>query len=249
MTKAALESSIGKVLIIDEAYGLSGSATNGNDIYKTAVIDTMVAEIQSVPGEDRCVLLLGYKDEMERMFDNVNPGLKRRFQLSDAFYFADFSDDELIEILHQKLRKADLSATEPAVKVAIGVLSRQRNTRNFGNAGDVENLIGRAKMNYQARQAKLPPAQRSALFEFEPIDFDQDFDRTENAEEYLEKLFKDVIGQDTILQKLKGFARTVTGMKARDIDPRGEIPMNFIFKGPPGIDNTLLLLRLIAYTN
>lgn len=38
------------------------------DPYKTAVIDTIVAEVQSVPGEDRCVLLLGYKEQMEEMF-------------------------------------------------------------------------------------------------------------------------------------------------------------------------------------
>jgi hypothetical protein len=38
------------------------------DPYKTAVIDTMVAEIQNVPGDDRCVLLLGYKDQMDDMF-------------------------------------------------------------------------------------------------------------------------------------------------------------------------------------
>jgi hypothetical protein len=43
----------------------SKSAT---DPYKTSVIDTIVAEIQSVPGEDRCVLLIGYKDQMEEMF-------------------------------------------------------------------------------------------------------------------------------------------------------------------------------------
>ena len=41
---------------------------NATDPYKTSVIDTMVAEIQSVPGEDRCVLLLGYKEQMEEMF-------------------------------------------------------------------------------------------------------------------------------------------------------------------------------------
>lgn len=41
---------------------------DSKDPYKTSVIDTMVAEIQSVPGEDRCVLLLGYKDQMEEMF-------------------------------------------------------------------------------------------------------------------------------------------------------------------------------------
>lgn len=51
---------------------------NRSDSFKTGVIDTIVAEVQSVPGEDRCVLLLGYRDKMETMFRNVNPGLSRR---------------------------------------------------------------------------------------------------------------------------------------------------------------------------
>lgn len=51
-------------------YG-GGSTGGQNDPYKTAVIDTIVAEIQSVPGEDRCVLLLGYKDQMVEMFQVI----------------------------------------------------------------------------------------------------------------------------------------------------------------------------------
>ena len=80
-TKGILASTTGKVLIIDEAYSLySGNDGTGNrsDSFKTAVIDTIVAEVQSVPGEDRCVLLLGYEEELKRMFQNVNPGLSRR---------------------------------------------------------------------------------------------------------------------------------------------------------------------------
>ena len=49
-------------------YAGSGAPGGTADPYKTAVIDTIVAEVQSVPGEDRCVLLLGYKDQMEEMF-------------------------------------------------------------------------------------------------------------------------------------------------------------------------------------
>ena len=47
-------------------------AGNQNDQYKTAVIDTIVAEVQSVPGEDRCVLLLGYEAQMVEMFQVRN---------------------------------------------------------------------------------------------------------------------------------------------------------------------------------
>lgn len=47
---------------------LYSGKSSSQDSFKTTVIDTIVAEIQSVPGEDRCVLLLGYKEQMEEMF-------------------------------------------------------------------------------------------------------------------------------------------------------------------------------------
>lgn len=237
-TRAILATTLGKVLIIDEAYMLysgSGSAGgSGTDIYKTAVIDTIVAEIQSVPGDDRCVLLLGYETQMVEMFQNVNPGLTRRFQLLDAFRFEDFTDSELLEIMQLKLGNQDLGATQQALSTAIGVLSRLRNGLNFGNGGDVENLISKAKANYQARQSALPVAQRSIDFMFEPQDFDPDYNRASGAEVNLQELFKGVIGCEDIIAKLDGFLKVATGMRAQGLEPRGQIPMNFIFKGPPG---------------
>lgn len=241
-TKAILATTVGKVLIIDEAYMLyagsgSGSGSgggSGSDIFKVAVIDTIVAEVQSVPGEDRCVLLLGYEPQMVEMFQNVNPGLTRRFQLSDAFRFDDFSDSELLEILQFKLMSQDLGATPQAFSTAIDVLSRLRNGLNFGNAGDVENLISKAKGNYQARQSALPVEQQSIDFVFEPEDFDKNYDRASGAETNLQDLFKGVIGCEGIISKLDGFLKVAKGMRAQGLEPRGQIPMNFIFKGPPG---------------
>lgn len=236
-TKAILANTLGKVLIIDEAYMLYGgseSGTNGGDIYKTAVIDTIVAEVQSVPGDDRCVLLLGYKDQMLEMFRNVNQGLERRFSVDEAFEFEDFNDSELEKILLGKLKSQDLGATPQAVKTAIDVLSRQRNGLNFGNGGAVENIIGKAKSNFQSRQSALPLADRSIDFMFAPQDFDLDHDRSSNAESKLQELFKDTIGCEDIIKKLQGFHLAAKGMRSNNQDPRGQIPMNFLFLGPPG---------------
>ena len=47
-------------------------------------MDTIVAKVQGVPGDDRCVLLLGYAEQMETMMREGNPGLARRFQLSEV---------------------------------------------------------------------------------------------------------------------------------------------------------------------
>jgi SpoVK/Ycf46/Vps4 family AAA+-type ATPase len=118
-TKAILASTVGKVLIIDEAYMLASGAVD--DPYKAAVIDTIVAEVQSTAGEDRCVLLLGYKDQMEEMFRDVNPGLARRFPLESAFVFEDFNDAEIRQIFDFKLKSIGFDATDQAKKVGIYV--------------------------------------------------------------------------------------------------------------------------------
>ncbi|KAG6854527.1 hypothetical protein C0991_005439 [Blastosporella zonata] len=238
-TKAILATSIGKVLIIDEAYmlyGGSGGVGKSNDIYKTAVIDTLVAEIQSVPGDDRCVLLLGYKDQMLEMFQNVNPGLQRRFALEDAINFEDFDDEQLLQILELKLKAQDISATQAAKIVAIEMLGRLRNRPNFGNAGEVENLITKAKLSYQARAVK----KTFSDVIFEPQDFDPDHDRGGHASSNLVKLFEDVVGCEKIMKQLEEYQRVAAKLKSKNIDDRSQIPTSFVFKGPPGMFTSIL---------
>ncbi|KAL8814735.1 MAG: hypothetical protein Q9223_006064 [Gallowayella weberi] len=240
-TKAILASAVGKVLIIDEAYMLyTGNEGGGNqsDSFKTGVIDTIVAEVQSVPGEDRCILLLGYRDKIETMFRNVNPGLSRRFRIDDAFQFDDFTEPELRDILKSKMKQQDLDATADAMEIAMQVLSRAKIQPHFGNAGEVENLLGSAKDRFQKRQNSKPLAERSFDCVFQQQDFDPEFDRVKNANEKLKILFEDTVGCDEIIAKLAGYQQIVRGMKARKKDPRGHIPMNFLFKGPPGTGKT-----------
>ena len=67
--------------------------------------------MQSVPGDDRCALLFGYKDQMEEMFQNVNPGPSRRFPLASAVQFDDFDDSELSQILDLKLMERAFEVT------------------------------------------------------------------------------------------------------------------------------------------
>ncbi|KAM0429739.1 hypothetical protein ACHAPT_006345 [Fusarium lateritium] len=234
-TKGILASTVGKVLVIDEAYGLYGGSkkNSGSDVFRTAVVDTLVAEIQSVPGEDRCVLLLGYKDQMEDMFQNVNPGLSRRFPLSSAFVFEDFDDVALAKILALKLGKTGFSATDKAKQVALDVLRRARNRPNFGNAGEIDILLGKAQASHQRRVSSGKVKRHGKL---EPIDFDEDFDRAERGDTDVKKLFEGDVGRDKLISVLQGYQDRVRHAKALDIDP--EIPYNFLFRGPPGTGKT-----------
>lgn len=228
-TKAILASTVGKVLIIDEAYMLSTGSSG--DHFKVAVIDTIVAEVQSTPGEDRCVLLLGYKDQMEDMLRDANPGLARRFPMESAFVFEDFDDTEIGQILDLKLKDIGFEATDQAKKVAMEVIKRARNRLNFGNAGEVDIILNRAKALHQ----KHKTAGKVKSFDtFEAIDFDPDHDRGERAATNLPALFQDVVGCEDLIKQLQGYQNTAANMKAMGMDPREQLPFSFLFKGPPG---------------
>ena len=138
-----------------------------------------------------------------------------------------------MEILDHKLKDQDLSATDDAKNVAGELLSRMKNRPNFGNAGEVENLLGLAKARYQKRMMSIPPGQRAQVT-FEPQDFDPDYKRSENASANLAKLFEDVVGCDDVIKKLGEYQKIAKAMKAQGLDMRTQILSNFIFKGPPG---------------
>ncbi|KAK3949502.1 stage V sporulation protein K [Pseudoneurospora amorphoporcata] len=237
-TKGILAASLGKVLVIDEAYGLyGGGGTPGSisDPFKTAVIDTIVAEVQSVPGDDRCVLLLGYKDQMEAMFQNVNPGLARRFPIASGFNFEDFSDGELQKIFDLKIKQQGYQATAGATVVAMEMLNRARNRPNFGNAGEIDILLNEAKSRHQQRLAK-GKARSETLFE--PQDFDEDYDRATKSDTNVRKLFEGSVGSEEIIALLEGYQETVRTFKSIGMDPKENIPFNFLFRGPPGTGKT-----------
>ncbi|KAL7627407.1 hypothetical protein AAE478_001600 [Parahypoxylon ruwenzoriense] len=238
-TKAILESTKGKVLIIDEAYMLaSGASDSGgmSDPYKTAVVDTIVAEVQSTALEDRCVLLLGYREQMEDMFQKVNPGLTRRFPISSGFNFEDYDDDELRKILELKLTQQGFRAGEATKKVVLEVLRRARNRPNFGNAGEVDIILDQAKERQQKRLSESPKTENvNALV---PEDIDPEFDRGERAATNIRALFNGVIGCDEIIKQLEEYQQVAKNMKSLDMDPRSQIPFGFLFRGPPGTGKT-----------
>ncbi|KAI1989899.1 hypothetical protein LOZ53_003465 [Ophidiomyces ophidiicola] len=242
ITKGILASTQGKVLVIDEAYMLNGNSTaHSADLFKLAVVDTLVAQVQSVPGDDRCVLLLGYRAQMEEMFRNSNPGLSRRFPMSSAFEFEDYSDNDLQKIFDLKLNQAGFGVTPETRVVVKECLNRARHRPHFGNAGEIDILIDKAKLVHQKRFSSRQTKSADIL---EPIDFDPDFDRADRALTNCRQLFKGVVGCEDIICKMEGYQKTVTSMRTLGMNPLEVIPFNFLFRGPPGTGKTSTARRM-----
>jgi Holliday junction resolvasome RuvABC ATP-dependent DNA helicase subunit len=234
-TNAILKESEGCVLVIDEAYGLYSKA---KDLYKEAVINTIVEKVQNVPGDDRCVLLLGYKEQMEEMMRESNPGLKRRFNFDNPFTFEDYNDEDLMKILNLKLKERQLSAVLTGKLAAIEALAKQRRQKNFGNGGAVENMISSAVPRFYARIKNLPLEQRMKAQLIA-----EDFVPKEE-EIKIENVFADIIGCSEVLETLREYEKTIKVKRAQGRDPFDTLELNFLFLGSPGTGKTTVAKRM-----
>lgn len=84
------------------------------------------------------------------------------------------------------------------------------------------------------RRGKQPISERTTDIVFDPEDFDPNYNRAANASANLSKLFEDVVGREDVVRRLRGYQEVARGCKARNLDAREQIPMNFVFSGPPG---------------
>ncbi|KAJ4019062.1 hypothetical protein NW752_004802 [Fusarium irregulare] len=250
-TQEALREAKGNVLIIDDAHmldpgtdGSSGSSKNGD--FRGAIIDTIVAEVTGAAGEDRCVILCGYSEQMKEMYTNANPGLARRFPLDTAFVFENFSDEALGKVLDLKLKKEKLTTTDKAREVAMEVLKRASVRPNFGNGGEVDNLLSKAILARSSRIAKEknPDIEDLDAVPLEPQDFDADYDRLSHAVKNTRALFNEFVGFEEIISKFESYQYMVQGMRMRNVDPRPYVPFTYVFKGPPGTGKTSTARKL-----
>jgi SpoVK/Ycf46/Vps4 family AAA+-type ATPase len=239
-TKAALDGAKGNALIIDDAHMLDSGKKTGTSRYdfRVGIIDAIVGEVPNIPGEDRCVILCGYLEQMELMYRNSNPGLPRRFALDTAFRFKDYDSDQLLRILNLRMSQEGIKATKKAEEVAMDILNRVKNRPNFANGAEVENVLSRAKLNRQGRVRGTPGAHDLVGFTLEPQDFDPDYDRPKRAAKNLKQIFKDYVGFRRVINQFQDYQNIVNGMRLHGLDPRPHIPFTYLFKGPPGTGKT-----------
>ena len=137
-TTHIVQSALDGVLFIDEAYALSEEGRGG---FGAEAIDTLIPFLENF--RDRVVIIFaGYSARMQRFMDS-NPGLARRIPRENRFTFPDYLPEELWEILKQELNERAIlygPELEIILKATISELYRVRG-ENFGNAGEVRNLI------------------------------------------------------------------------------------------------------------
>ncbi|WP_449344961.1 AAA family ATPase [Streptomyces narbonensis] len=112
-TSAVIDSALGGVLFVDEAYALCNSGYSGGDAFGNEALQVLLKRAED-DRERLVVILAGYPDEMTELLA-ANPGLTSRF--NTRVDFPSYSAAELLRIVHVVLEAQGDTLDEDAETV------------------------------------------------------------------------------------------------------------------------------------
>ncbi len=151
-TATVIDSAIGGILFIDEAYALASKGYS-NDFGQEA-IEVILKRMEDLRGKFG-VIVAGYTENMH-LFIESNPGFKSRFD--KTFLFEDYTAEQLWEIMRNLLKKEGLHTTPEAETHLKAYLINLYDSRDkfFGNARTVRQLVVDVVRKQNLRLASIP---------------------------------------------------------------------------------------------
>jgi SpoVK/Ycf46/Vps4 family AAA+-type ATPase len=160
-TNKLVDSALGAVLFIDEAYSLYNDGYSGGDAFGSEAVQTLLKRAED--DRDRLVIVLaGYTPDMDR-FLRSNPGLASRFSVRIGF--PSYSPAELVRIAEVIAQQAGDSFADDALPVLDQIFSRacaEGHIDEFGNGRFARSLFERACAARDLRVAHLGDAASAA---------------------------------------------------------------------------------------
>ena len=165
-TQEVIDSAMGGVLFIDEAYTLTNKKGNGD--YGQEAVDTLLKRMEDDRGKF-VVIVAGYSEPMEEFLAS-NPGLRSRF--SKVIEFEDYTKEELYNIFVKKCESQDYHLTEEALNVLKEHFRKitEIKDENFANAREVRNFFERCIERQANRLTRDGIPDRSEIMNFREED-------------------------------------------------------------------------------
>ena len=169
-TMEVIDSAMGGILFIDEAYTLIKEGDEKD--FGQEAVDTLLKRME----DDRdsfIVIVAGYTEKMEK-FVNSNPGLKSRF--NKYIFFKDYTGKELYKIFQSMCSKQEYEPDEEAAEYIQEYLVRraQAHEENFANAREVRNYIERCISRQATRIVNMDKPDDKAVRTFTIDDVRED---------------------------------------------------------------------------
>ena len=158
LTNSVIQSALGGVLFIDEAYSLYRGE---QDSFGLEAIDTLVKGMED-HRDELVVILAGYTKEMET-FLTANSGLASRFP--NKIEFPDYTADELLDITNVLARGKGYRLAESCTGPLRGYYERRQaeDARTAGNGRLARNTLEKAIFHQSRRLVAEPAAELDVI--------------------------------------------------------------------------------------
>ena len=244
-TNQLIDSAMGGVLFIDEAYTLKSS---DGDSFGSEAIDTLLKRLEDDRGKFICIVA-GYTDQMHDFID-TNPGLKSRF--TQTIHFDDYTPDELTEIFINLAKGKNFTIDDETR----GAVHRQfeqlylRRDKNFGNAREARRIFDQAVEKQSQRLISLmgnPDFKDDDMYKIIAADLEvAQAEKARPLDEVLNEL-DDFIGMRSVKNMIRRLAVQSMFMKQRAAAGAGKVQqmaMNFVLTGNPGTGKTSIARKM-----
>ncbi|MCX7242142.1 MAG: AAA family ATPase [Burkholderiales bacterium] len=248
-TKAIVESALGGVLFIDEAYAL----TRAGQDFGSEAIETLLKMMED-HRDDMVVVVAGYTAEMDN-FIHSNPGLASRF--NRYLHFPDYTPAELLKILLNFCAKHSYALAESTHPGLLKIFGREIKVQHerFGNARYVRNLFEKIIEAQAQRVFALANASKDELQQILPADVEAALGEplpvpdgvAANYEEVLKRLNR-LIGLERVkkqVQRLFDFVRIQREREKAGNKVASGFSQHLVFTGNPGTGKTAVS-RIVA---
>ena len=248
-TNELVDSALGGVLFIDEAYSLVNEGDGQSDRFGIEAVQTLLKRAED-DRENLIIILAGYEQQMEK-FLGTNPGLASRF--ATRIKFSSYAPAELLalaeSLLDQRSENLDVDA-RPALWRMLEDVGRRRLTDELGNGRFIRSLLEKAG---QARDVRVMTGGTEPgpedLVTIEAGDLQRAFAEltsrlrgytdTPTVESALAELTQ-LIGLEPVKEQVRAIAAQLQVAKLRG--GRGLMSQpptrHFVFLGPPGTGKT-----------
>ncbi|MDO5553781.1 MAG: AAA family ATPase [Planctomycetia bacterium] len=217
--KQKINEALGGVLFIDEAYAFAD-----NDWLRQAF--EVLMKIMEDRRDSLIVIIAGYKERLNDIY-KINPGIESRF--SRKVEFSDYTTEELMQMLHASLAKAQRALTPAAAEKARQYILEKNRLGKFANGRGVRNLSQEIIVNAGA-QGQYDEINERAV---------PGIERKETIDMILDDLSSNFIGLDSVKQQIRIFARRIErNMKLGKATTGSNYNMQFV--GPPGTGKTTI---------
>ena len=244
-TNQLIDSAMGGVLFIDEAYTLK---SGDNDSFGGEAIDTLLKRLEDDRGKFICIVA-GYTDQMHDFID-TNPGLKSRF--TQTIHFDDYTPDELTQIFIN-LAKGKNFTVDDTTRDAVHRQFEQlylRRDKNFGNAREARRIFDAAVEKQSQRlmaEVNNPDFKDEDMYRITEADLAvQQSEKVRPLDEVLNEL-DEFIGMRSVKNMIRRLAVQSMFMKQRAAMGAGKVQqmaMNFILTGNPGTGKTSIARKM-----